>query len=412
MLKTQYVLLVLVLFCFSCSTELSKINPSQVKIYFFDNQADKEVYCIDALLLPNDEILVVGVGSNADNRFDTDGRLYLQKIKANGETAWHGYYTAFKGGFPSDIIKDDDGNYVMLWTKDGAFQKVKIQLGETKPSVTVSSIGNVSPFNTTSAINLVKIKRTGNKTVKDWYLVQGTASDVYNNASGSVAEKLVYTSVLDSSFNLLKFSSQDYDQSVFGELGSDDLPYVKRIGKYFNLWQKNDSTWFSTAPYKKGMALKDNGNLYPIYQDGSKWINAFNVTSSGNMSVVLTHPDNIVEVYYGNELDVKKYGQDFQSLTTETLKGWDTSSPFFITYIESINKTLVTGTSRPGQVKLRVIDQFGNTAAHDDLGQAFPYKPAKVLLINSGRTVAIIGTTVMNNSYKRVFLIKLPVSEL
>lgn len=399
---SQRYLGVLLFFCLSCSTELSKINPSFVKVYFFGKEASNEVYCFDAQALPSNDILVFGIGSNANNRFETNGHLYFQKVKANGETAWRDSLV-FSGGFPSNVTKNDKGEFVLIWNLTDSLVAVVVNDGDQTPTIKTQRIKKVSSIATSYVINMVA-DGAG-------YRLQGTSSEA---AIPSGASTRIFVSEVDGSFVFKsEIDSLRYIQSSFGDYGSSDLPYVRRIGKYLKLWKhQGTGVWYSVAPKGEYMALREVGSGTDIYTSKNKWIDAYTPSASATISAVLSHPDDISAVYYWPSLDLSQQGQGSQTQLGDTLKGWDTSSPFNVITIERLGKTLITGTSSPKQIRLMVIDKAGYSVLHEELGQAFPYISCKTLLLDDGYTVAIVGTCLLNNTYKRIFLIKLPVSEL
>ncbi len=397
---TYLILAIIAIFFASCTEKIQTLNPDLVKVYLFDDKSNSNVYCFDAKTLPDNEILVFGVNSNSDNQFDTDGKLYLQKINANGETVWHDFYKDFKNGFPSNVIQKSDNEFVLFWSSTSGFTAVTIKVTADKPVIDTKVIATVSPFSTTSIISAA--------TKDNGYLVVGTATDYFSGP----AIKKIYLTELNGDFSFSKsLSQQEYKSDAFGTLGTDDLPYIKRFGKFIHLFNIN-KYWYFVSPYKTKMALKIVGSLEPVYQDSLRWINTF-YSDSYNLSLILSHPDNTSEMYYQNGLNVQNIENSFSASTSKTLTGWDTSSPVIIKFLTSQNKTLVAGTSKQGQIKLELYDVAGNkTATHEDLGQAFPYKLTQILELDNGATIAIVGTTMMKNSFKRVFMIKLPASEL
>jgi len=153
------------------------------------------------------------------------------------------------------------------------------------------------------------------------------------------------------------------------------------------------------------------GDEFAAYQDSLYWIAALRNISTDNDFTLLINSLKLPGstsylvpqfVMHPNQLDFKQF-TDY-----ELIIDLDEESQIYIG--ANNDQTVVIGTSNAGQISINTIKD--DLVSDIKLGQNFPYTVADVTESYDGKCFVITGTTKIQHQIQRVFLIKIPKSEL
>jgi len=387
--------------------ELDYISAEEFKIYV-DNETDFDILVVDAFET-NNGIVVFGVKhTSLSTKFDNIGELYvLEFSKDKGDFKWSKVLKLAEKGFPANILKKSDTEFVVFWNVEETNSAV---FTLTLPLDTEPVAKNIS-YDIVQQNGFV-VAGINASNSDNYYLMKLSSVDI-----NSESNKQVLATKFDQNFTTpQKFGDLEYDPSVFGSYGGSNLAFYKDYVNYMGIFSLTETQALVCCPYQNGMCLTYLLDGTPIYYDESMFISALEVLSATNVAVVVNNPKIPGEPpYLIPNLELNSTIQSFAPFRDEekVLVNIDVQEKIMIkkTEVAGENYLFVAGTGLSGNVSLNIFSENGELKKTHTFGTFYSYKLDKLIDLDNGSMI-LVGTTDVAYKIKRVFMIKVKKTDL
>lgn len=364
-------------------------NTDCVKIYL--NQYSANIYAIDIKRSEEDGYFLFGLaGSYMESKFDATGDLYLTRVDEEGHQEWEEFYSigSRKNSYPSNILKTDDNQYLMVWN-DGPGHHYAVSL---KPEHDPRQIQIKTLEMPEQVHHLLFISQKIDPA--DGYIMLAIGS---REISDTTYRQLSILSA-DTEFTGLEvLSVYEYDPAPISGYIDNDLAFIEFIHHWLFLGH-DGKRYFFNGPVGDRMALMYVGDNQYIYSHEEYLISNLINLSDGTLDGLLQNPySSGDEMYRVKELELSPVNQTFSDLSTipfpPELQSLDPGANSFL-----LDSSLV-GTLLSQQIIIY------NGKESEILGSTYPYEAAGICMDGNGNLM-IVGTTRMHYLQQRMFMIK------
>ncbi len=382
----------------SCEKQNSTyVNLSAVHVYMNNTDNDSNLLAFDAMPTNDEGVVVFGVGGNIKSKFQADGELYIIKINRLGKITKKYKIDAIKKGFPAAVVQTDEGYNIFWNVSAGEFSHIKIDKNTLDfiENKTIIINAGFTPNYITSAIEH-----------KDHFILQGIGGD---NIKNEIYKKSFIAQSITGTDEYKAISANEYNPRQFGGFGDEDIAMLQGMRNCFKFLSNNERLYYS-SPFNDKMVIKEIGDPVSIYTDANNWISAFITNEDKTFSAVFNDRQKS-EVAYYPELNFKSAHSGFtlpddsNSGAYKEIKNVDTDEA--INIVDGAAEMIVV-TNNSGQLAIHTYKD--NKLIERIIGKNYPYRPIAAYVQNN--ELILIGNTDVEFQYKRIFLIKIPLSEL
>lgn len=379
------------------NTESEFVNPSFIKIYFL-NPDQPNIRVFDIKATDDNGLLVFGVTNTktVSSRFEGDGSLYIQKIDASGTTQWFEIYDNYGKGFPTEILESSEG-YTLFWNSElgSELKQLTISGNHTTPM-------NISAKNIDLGYTFYKSYITA---IAETFDQQGI---ILLGIGQHELEGELYNRTFITEINGTDTAKLAQNEFIY-EPASNIYTMIKEFSNYFYLGTCDNRYLFHSPA---GLLYAgEEIPVTPVSITPDSYYGALVVEASAakDFAMVVWNGENTMFV---PEIDSYRTYDDLENFErTNLIFNIDRNTKTLITQVQG--NMLVAGTSTSGEVMLCVFSpETGELLTTRFLGQTYRYEVAGIETLDNGNTLAIVGTTQVEYEDQRVFVIKIPTSEL
>ncbi len=360
--------------------------------------------------LPNGELLVFGVQNKntlLNTIFDSNGKLYLMKLNKNAQIAWDTVLTNLEpGGYPCNVIRRSDSLFNIFWNEKSKIVAIEIAMNKNK--VNISSI-NFSVDNFFNEELLVYTSRNLND----------NGFTLFTLGSISIENKTYWRAILTGITENFQVEQKLSQNEFSGWPENTSLSQITHFFNYYFYLQPLTNRYIFNAPSGLFYAGENKPVINNKIENGviSEMLVAFHpLNSMQNIAAVAWDGEND-HVYFIPQINLYNNYPSIDKLTkSPPIYDLDPNQKIAIKQVN--DKFLVAGTALTGQVAIYIFDSQGNPLpkANDPeiLGQTYQYQVADMDIVNQDgkQVLTIIGTTKVQHTKQRIYLIKIPVEEL
>lgn len=397
----KYILPVFALCCFISCEETDMKTDSFVHIYLAapDNQ---NILSLNFFQNTNNNFDIFGICTvnEAVTKYDGNGKLYYLSVEKNGDYINHEIIKVSDNGFPANIIKSNENEYLTFWnnTKD------------TTQFVSIISVNNNMPALNNIDFNLKQVYRTNYvmgfcETLSgDGYILLVLSGDDKNVQTNTKKTRLIE---IDKQFNIIRnIGEYEFKTENFGITGGLTLEFLKRINNFVYVRQDTvNNRYYFNSPIDNQITLMHIGDNVPIFQDENYWVAALQEIRPDTASVILNTPllfDK--KSYYIDELPLyphRRTKNDFDNMPA--IENIDISQRIYTGSAGNNQLIIATANSAQG---IRYKVKNGEITEPLLFGKTYPYNVAGFISLNYENNIIILGTTKLANERQRVFLLK------
>ncbi len=345
------------------------------------------------------DIFGISTQQEALTKYEGKGNLYYLIVDKKGNYTNHQIISLSDNGFPSNILKIADNQYLTVWnnTKDST-QEFKL--------ISTSS----SLLFETKPLNLKQIYQTNYvlsfcKTLSNnGYILLVLSGDDKNLTSNVKKTRLVE---VDLNFAIRRnLGEYEFSTESFGIIGGLTQEFLKRMDNFVYVRQDTvNKRYYFNAPIDNKMTLMHIGDNVPIFQDKDYWAAALQEIRPDTASVILNTPMLFdKKSYFIRNLPLyphRRSKDDFAEI--QTIENIDISQRIYTGKVGEKNIILATANSGQG---IRYWVTNGRVENALLFGKIHPYSVAGFIAADNNQMLVILGTTKLENGQQRIFLLK------
>ncbi len=390
----------------SCDLEES-VNPSNltnIRINLSLSSLDRNIFLFDLISLNNEGFLAVGVCDNnqMNSKFEGDGSLYVMKLDVEGNFEWDSCYIREDRGFPSNMIRKSDQEFMVVWNSFDTSKDLEIIGIQLNPSVSFNSQFIQGLSDAGEVFDVIPGFLSG-------YILLGLKEDEIQNNFVNVVE-------VNNDFSFNRVLTQRYFiPQKLGGFGLNDIPFLQRVSNYLKILKnygadESSNRLVFTGPQDSLMTFSHVGEIIPSYSDRRFWISY--TINSGQSNEAYAAIISDVETtggrsYFHQTLNLigppENIGPDDLIKNSIILDFINPDNRMVIIELSGLSGSyLVGGSTRAGQVRLFLINNQQKKSS--SLGTQIPMEFVDMAEMRNGR-VLIIGHTILANELQKPFVL-------